>query len=388
MCADRERAVQSVPVPTATQAPTRIVIEHPAPTVDCGRYPIKRTVGDAVHVSADIFRDGHDVLRAVVLLAGPGRRRGGRSRRSRPVDAHHEGVRWEGAFAVDRPGRWEWTIEAWADPFATWRDEVARKLEAGQQDLAGEASEGAVLLARRRRGAPTAATARRSSRRADGAARRRLGARTALDAEIADARRAPRRALRGHAAGRAARGRRRPRRWPASAPGTSCSRAPSGGFRGVQRAAARGWPSWASTSSTCRRSTRSATRTARARNNTLVAGPDDPGSPWAIGDEHGGHEAIHPDLGHDRGLRRARRGRQRARHRDRAGLRDPVLGRPPVAHRAPRVVQPPPGRHAQVRREPAQEATRTSTTSTGTARTGGACGRRCTTSCAAGSTAA
>ena len=61
-----------------------------------------------------------------------------------------------------------------------------------------------------------------------------------------------------------------------------------------------------------------------------------------------------PRPGHVRRLRRAGRGRPRARHRDRAGLRDPVLGRPPVADRASRVVQPPPGRHAQVRREPAQ----------------------------------
>ena len=56
-------------------------------------------------------------------------------------------------------------------------------------------------------------------------------------------------------------------------------------------------PRWASTSSTCRRSTRSARSTARARNNTLTPGPDDPGSPWAIGSAEGGHDAIHPDLG-------------------------------------------------------------------------------------------
>ena len=162
-------------------------------------------------------------------------------------------------------------------------------------------------------------------------------------------------------------------------------------FGRLRRRAARscrGWPSWASTCSTCRRSTRSATRTARARNNTLVAAAGDPGSPWAIGDEHGGHEAIHPDLGTFDDFDALVAAAARARHRDRAGLRDPVLGRPPVADRAPRVVQPPPGRHAQVRREPAQAATRTSTTSTGTARTGRGCGRRCTTSCAAGSTAA
>ena len=61
--------------------------------------------------------------------------------------------------------------------------------------------------------------------------------------------------------------------------------------------AAAGSPSSASTSSTCRRSTRSGTRTARAANNALAPGPGDLGSPWAIGAEEGGHDAIHPELG-------------------------------------------------------------------------------------------
>src|SRR5215210_152716 len=136
---------ESVPLPEGEQAPSRIVIEHPAPTIDCGRFPVKRTVGDAVSVSADIFRDGHDVLRAAVRWRGPV----DEDWQEAPlvaVDAHHRGVRWEGGFSVDRPGRWQWTVQAWIDPFETWRDEVARKLEAGQESLSGEASEGAVLL--------------------------------------------------------------------------------------------------------------------------------------------------------------------------------------------------------------------------------------------------
>ena len=57
------------------------------------------------------------------------------------------------------------------------------------------------------------------------------------------------------------------------------------------------WPRWASTSSTCRRSTRSARSTARAATTPSTPGPDDTGSPWAIGSKDGGHDAIHPDLG-------------------------------------------------------------------------------------------
>ena len=64
----------------------------------------------------------------------------------RPVDAHFNGVRWEGEFSVDTMGRWQWTIEAWSDVFATWRDELQRDVAAAQEDLAGELSEGVVLL--------------------------------------------------------------------------------------------------------------------------------------------------------------------------------------------------------------------------------------------------
>ena len=98
----------------------------------------------------------------------------------------------------------------------------------------------------------------------------------------------------------------------------------------------------------------------------------------------GGHDAIHPELGTLRRLRRAGRGGARGRPRDRARLRDPVLARPPVAEGAPGVVQPPPRRDDQVRREPAEDATRTSTTSTSSPRTGAGSGRRCATSSSTG----
>ena len=134
-----------MPVPNSKSAPPRIVIQLPSPTVDGGRYPAKRVVGDTVHVTADVFRDGHEILRAVVRYRAPGSRRWVESP-LRPVDAHVNGVRWEGEFSVDTMGRWQWTIEAWSDVFATWRDELQRKIGAGQEDLAGELSEGVVLL--------------------------------------------------------------------------------------------------------------------------------------------------------------------------------------------------------------------------------------------------
>ena len=64
-----------MPVPNTKGNPPRIVIQYAEPTVDAGRYPAKRVVGDTVHVTADVFRDGHEILRAVVRYRGPGSRR-------------------------------------------------------------------------------------------------------------------------------------------------------------------------------------------------------------------------------------------------------------------------------------------------------------------------
>ncbi len=125
--------------------PPRIHIENPRPLIDCGRYAAKRSVGDTVDVTATIFRDGHDVLRAVVRSTGPGQTEPVENPMRR-IDAQVAGDTWGGEFTVDACGTWEWTIEAWSDAFASWRDELGRKVAFGQTDLAGELSEGVVLL--------------------------------------------------------------------------------------------------------------------------------------------------------------------------------------------------------------------------------------------------
>src|SRR5947209_19162875 len=90
--------------------PARIQIQYPAPAVDGGQYPAKRCVGDTVDVEADVFRDGHDLLRAVIRYRGPGDREFAEAEMHR-IDEHLGGVRWAGRFSVDRIGRWEYTIE-------------------------------------------------------------------------------------------------------------------------------------------------------------------------------------------------------------------------------------------------------------------------------------
>src|SRR3954453_16647051 len=137
-----------MPATKRSEPPRRIRIAKPAPVLDGGRYAIKRTAGDIVAVSADIFRDGHEKLRAVVKYRAPGGTRWLESE-LRAVDAHITGVRWAGEFSVETPGAWEFTFEAWTDRWATYHDELRRKVEADLgEDLSGEISEGLVLLER------------------------------------------------------------------------------------------------------------------------------------------------------------------------------------------------------------------------------------------------
>ena len=93
-----------MPAPKRSEPPRRIRIAKPAPVLDGGRYAVKRTVGDTVAVSADIFRDGHEKLRAVVKYKAPGGRRWLESE-LHAVDAHIYGVRWAGEFTVETPGQ-------------------------------------------------------------------------------------------------------------------------------------------------------------------------------------------------------------------------------------------------------------------------------------------
>src|SRR5919197_540383 len=290
-----ERGVD-VPARAKAHPPSRIRIEHAAPTVDGGRWPVKRTVGDTVNVSADIFRDGHEVLRAVVRWRGPDDK-GWREAPLTAVDAHHDGVRWEGAFAVEAPGRTKWTIQAWVDLFAGWRDELARKVDFGQPDLSGELSEGAVLL-------------RAAAKRAKGEGKRALEATTeaimtdpqaALAAELLELVEAAQERAEATELDKALevdvdRTMARFGSWYELFPRSW------GGFKGVQeqlpRLAELGFdvlymPPIHPIGHTNR----------KGRNNTLIAEPGDPGSPYAIGDETGGHDAIHPELGTDEDFR-------------------------------------------------------------------------------------
>ena len=106
----------------------RVVIERVRPQVDGGRFPVKRTPGEVLEVSADIFADGHDVLSAVLRV----RAEGGQWRES-PMTLVTPGLdRWHGEFPVEGLGRLEYDIVAWADAFESWRHDLPIRVKARQ----------------------------------------------------------------------------------------------------------------------------------------------------------------------------------------------------------------------------------------------------------------
>ncbi len=241
------------------KSPARIQIQRVRPQVDCGRYPVKRTVGDSVEVAARVFRDGHELLGAAVRYKPPGASRWSEA----PLEALGNDE-WAGSFAVDRPGEWRFRVEAWVDRVASFQDELQRKVAGGQDDLAGELSEGAALLGRKGLTLDDALAAPAGDRSET------VKSETyAVDVDRELARFGAWYEL-------------FPRSW--------------GGFAGVRKELPRlaelgfdvvYFPPISPIGSTNR----------KGRNNALKAKSGDPGSPWAIGSAEGGHDAIDSGLG-------------------------------------------------------------------------------------------
>ena len=146
----------------------RIPIVDVAPVIDCGRWPAKSVVGESFLVSATVFREGHDLLGANVVLRGPAapRARGRRCacwRRAPTAGAPRSSPTTE--------GDWTFHVEAWSDPMGTWLHAAEIKIPAGLDvELDGRGGRAAVRAARpaRRQGR----RARPARRRGQGAARR------------------------------------------------------------------------------------------------------------------------------------------------------------------------------------------------------------------------
>ena len=120
-----------------------VVIENVVPLVDCGRYPLKRVVGDDLIVEADVFKDGHDQVRALLKW----RKLGDVAWNETPMTALIND-RWRAACSLFENATYEFTIEAWGDPFHSWPHEFRKKFEGGVTPLISETLEGAGLVSK------------------------------------------------------------------------------------------------------------------------------------------------------------------------------------------------------------------------------------------------
>lgn len=276
-----------------------VVIENLQPLINCGRFSIKRVVGEDVVVEADVFKDGHDFVAACVKW----RVLGQRDWHETPM-ALLDNDRWRGVFTIYEGAVHEYTVEAWIDTFRGWQHEFTTKFAAGLTELRSEALEGAALLTAASQRAHDAADAScllefsesmRTGHNAQINALAQTGELDVLMATYPDRSTAtqyapaPRVTVDRLEARTAA--------WyeffPRSAAGS--------GTRGstlrevlprIDDARAMGFnviyfPPIHPIGHTNR----------KGRNNSLTIEPGDPGVPYAIGSEAGGHKAIDPALG-------------------------------------------------------------------------------------------
>lgn len=283
----------------------RVAIEKVSPEIDGGRFPVKRVPGEEVVVRADVFSDGHDAVSALLLF----KREGGGTWSSMPM-TFLGNDRWEAAFTVIEPGSYFYTVSGRIDHFTTWKNDLKKKLDGGI-NLAVDRAIGAALIEKAAEPAPVGERERLQEL-----------ARKILDAEddslaVAYAGQAELSGLmaehydpafttvypnilevvveRREALFSA---------WYELFPRSCCDpEGRHGSFRECEKIlpliADAGFdvvyfPPVHPIGRTNR----------KGRNNAPVAEEEDPGSPWAIGSDSGGHKALHPELGEMEEFRR------------------------------------------------------------------------------------
>jgi starch synthase (maltosyl-transferring) len=277
---------------------TRVVVERVRPEIDCGAFPAKRIIGESVVVEADIFTDGHDLVAGELLyrhVQEPAWRR-------QPMKLLGND-RWRGEFPATDLGRYQYTVEGWIDRFGTWRSALIKRIRSGQ-DVRSECLIGANLVeeAASRASHDDAAKLYELAHGLRDDRDPERSTQVALEDEVAAlAQRNPDRRFAARYGKELSlvvdREKARYSTWYELFP-RSCSSEP--GRHGTLRdcearlpyIAAMGFdvlylPPIHPIGNTSR----------KGKNNEAAAGPDDVGSPWAIGSEAGGHTSIHPELG-------------------------------------------------------------------------------------------
>ncbi|NJN65234.1 MAG: alpha-1,4-glucan--maltose-1-phosphate maltosyltransferase [Chloroflexaceae bacterium] len=277
----------------------RVVIEGVKPQIDGGRFAIKRTVGESVVVEADIFTDGHDAIAGALRY-----RKTGASQWSEVPMTFLSNDRWRAAFSVTEIGRYTYTLIGWVDHFKTWRGDLRKRVEAGQ-DVTVDLQIGANLIedASKRASDNDAAWLRLQAstlRNKGEAAPHKI--KVALDDQMA----------------------RVMERYPDRCLATTYERELDV-VVDPKKARFSAWYEMFPRSGALVPGEHGTFQDCEARlpyiagmgfdvlyfppihpigvsfrkgkNNTLTAEPDDVGSPWAIGSAEGGHTAIHPQLG-------------------------------------------------------------------------------------------
>jgi len=276
----------------------RVIIEGVKPEIDGGRFSIKRTVGEKVVVEADVFGDSHDALSCVVLY----RKEEEPQWKESPMDFLIND-RWRGEFMVTEVGLYRYTVQAWIDHFRSWRDGLSKKVKA-EQDVSVDILAGAVLVdeASDRASGSDKDSLREGAKSLRSAKKPSEMISLALDDELFHlmARYPDREFATTYDKELTVvvdREKARFSTWYEMFP-RSCAaeQGHHGTFRDCEGRlpyiAGMGFdvlyfPPIHPIGQTHR----------KGKNNTPVAGPDDPGSPWAIGSAEGGHKDIHPQLG-------------------------------------------------------------------------------------------
>lgn len=287
------------------KVPPRVIIDRIYPAVDCGKFPVKRVINEIVRVRAIILCDGHDIIKGNLLYRFAGERVWKKTALS-----YDENDGWHGHFIPDRIGTWQYAVEADIDHYGTWRRDLLKRLEAGQNvradirigmtllkdwqpqlsaDFAEEVSKAIETLEQ---------LTRQDDNELSHYTLRQIAENTAL-MQIAMSIRDDRHYVRSQTtyevsvepvlAGFSA--------WYEFFPrSTSGKPDRHGTFKECERQleyiADLGFdiaylPPVHPIGVSFR----------KGKNNALAARPDDVGSPWAIGGKEGGHKAIHPDLG-------------------------------------------------------------------------------------------
>ena len=288
---------------TGSRSEHRVVIEHVRPTVECGRFPAKAAAGQPVEVTASIFADGHDLLMALVRHGRPARGRVAPRREEVWLEALGNDA-WRGLIVPTATGSWEFEVVAMADPWATWVRDLRRRIEAGQE-VALEVEEGALMVERRLAAVAAGGATRTGLSRLLATLRSDAG----LGVKLAAVEAAGTTTLMRATADRGCATLAGPYQltvdrelatfsaWYEMFPRSEGAQPPRSGTLETAGArlpaiAAMGFdvvylPPIHPIGHTFR----------KGANNSLEALPGDVGSPWAIGDESGGHTAVHPDLG-------------------------------------------------------------------------------------------